>query len=109
MPDDTNRRVAEACGLRVEREDGRDGLIRVGDGHDFSRWVNFEHDEADAVLAAEKFGLFSDPHFCRIGFENNKWMIWKPGEERFDEMPVNVSGTFCEAITQAILRLAAKP
>lgn len=97
MTDDTNRRVAEACGLSCRIETYKLGsfLATEVDGH----WYFFiPSDVADhAVIAAEKFGLFQDRNCC-VTQINGQWVVMR-GET------ILGSGTFCEAICQSVLKL----
>jgi len=110
MPSDTNRRIAEACGFVIYPHESRDCSgnlcteIRIESG----RWKLFdpEHDERDAVLAAEKYGLFMNRRNCHLTgllLPGGKvgWAVWEGGE-------MIGSGTFCEAICGAILELDDK-
>ena len=60
MPDDTNRRVAEACGIEYRKQ------------RYFKPLKNTEH----AVLAAETFGLFNgEGPTCRLLFWSKE--LWE--------------------------------
>ena len=99
MPDDTNRRVAEACGFEV-CEESSCTLIR-SEGTE-ERWSFFNPDSSasDSVLAAEKFGLFSGMMQCELEFNDGMWFVYLEG----GSTPLG-EGTFCESICQAILAL----
>lgn len=96
-----NRRVAEACGIKFSTDSfGSAVLIENNCNRIFSPMSV----DADAVLAAEKFGLFMNRRNChmtglllpggRVG-----WAVWEGGE-------MISSGTFREAICKAILKLS---
>ena len=100
MPSDqtTNERVARACGLRAGYS------ATIGDfllaEFDF-KWRKFdpEHSPSDALIAAEKYGLFDEErHGCELHRYGNKWHVVGYRE------PL-ASGTFCEVVCAAILRL----
>lgn len=102
MPDDTNRRVAEACGFRCRVEKYKLGTFLQTEVN--GQWCVFvPHDAADhAVLAAEKFGLFDlEKHDCEIYRWCGNWGVFYANGEEISR------GTFCETICQAILKLAA--
>lgn len=108
MPDDKPiaAQIAEACGW--EWENAKDSpthiLVRV-DGH----WRLFdpEHDANDALLAAEKFGLFEPGKHEKILLKDGKrgWIIADDCEDDCVFPYVATGVTFCQAICQSILRL----
>ncbi len=97
----TAARVADACGMTFFVKHGV-----VFAGTEESHWT-FEPDlnAEDAVLAAEKYGLFfgNDIELTGLTLDGGipGWGVWikEPGK------PTDLigSGTFCEAICQAIL------
>lgn len=109
--------VAEACGFEIQ-ERLEDVSIkrpwnRKPDGE--PEWCLFEPDisESDAVLAAEKYGLFMAMN-CELhgaileSIGKTGWGVTH--REPHKATTLIGSGTFCEAICQAILYLeASKP
>jgi hypothetical protein len=104
MPtDDTNRRVAEACG--IECRDSPRGLRVFRE--EYAAWLDFDPKwiAGDAVLAAEKFGLFRiDKHWCGLQqLGTGEWDVWQDCS-----MTGSIaSGTFCSAICDAIIAIAS--
>lgn len=105
MPDDMSRRVAEACGFKLEYSMSWRYWIPNGDGTRSARLFSPSTKECDAVLAAEKFGLFRlDKHACGIQqLADGRWDVW---QDCSMTGIVSSANTFCEAICQAICRLA---
>lgn len=103
MPtDDTNQRVAEACGMTVVVPcNCSDGVLCRYAADDDMFTFDPQHCETASVLAAEKFGLFDTAKYaCELERHRDEWRVGYAAELRFIGR-----GTFCEAIVQAILHL----
>lgn len=97
----TNERIARACGFEFVEQDDLTGCVvcrdeRCGYCKEFYDFVNVP---GDALLAAEKYGLFDEErHGCELHRYGNKWHVVGYRE------PL-ASGTFCEVVCESILRL----
>jgi len=105
MTKSTAQRVAEACGWETngDRFGGRRGVwLKLQPDDTGNEDFDPEHVERDAVLAAEKFGLFD--HEKRAMVLTQDYGLWIVREDHCAIISEHKS--FCEAICSAILKLS---